>query len=111
MKSNISIRDCHKTYRYDQDKARPPEDTVRWVKQRLAALDIKILSKTVRIDTGRLDIPVYISLCGEDAVRFTGTKKQMGKGATPIQSEASAVMELVERFSFFSFIHSLLLSR
>ncbi len=105
MKSNISIQDCYKTYRYDQDKARQPEDTVRWVKERLAPLDIKILSKTVRIDTGRLDIPVYISLCGEDATRFTGTKKQMGKGATPIQSEASAVMELVERFSFFSFIH------
>jgi ribosomal protein S12 methylthiotransferase accessory factor len=28
----------------------------------------------------------------------------MGKGATPIQSEASALMELVERFSFFSYI-------
>jgi ribosomal protein S12 methylthiotransferase accessory factor len=33
----------------------------------------------------------------------TGTNKQMGKGGTPEQSEASAVMELVERFSFFSF--------
>jgi ribosomal protein S12 methylthiotransferase accessory factor len=32
-----------------------------------------------------------------------GTKKQMGKGSTPQQSEASAVMELAERFSFFSF--------
>lgn len=105
MRSNVSIQDCYKTYRYDQDKARQPEDTVRWVKDRLAHLDINILSKTVRIDTGRLDIPVYISLCGDDATRFTGTKKQMGKGATPIQSEASAVMELVERFSFFSFIH------
>ncbi len=64
-----------------------------------------VLARTVRIDTGRLDIPVYISLCGEDATRFTGTKKQMGKGATPQQSEASALMELMERFSFFSFIH------
>jgi ribosomal protein S12 methylthiotransferase accessory factor len=27
----------------------------------------------------------------------------MGKGGTPTQSEASAVMELAERFSFFSF--------
>lgn len=105
MKSNISIQDCYKSYRYDQDKARQPEDTVRWVKDRLAHLDINVLSKTMRIDTGRLDIPVYISLCGEDATRLTGTKKQMGKGATPIQSEASAVMELVERYSFFSFIH------
>eukprot|EP00831_Metopus_contortus_P026519 TRINITY_DN22546_c0_g1_i1.p2 TRINITY_DN22546_c0_g1~~TRINITY_DN22546_c0_g1_i1.p2 ORF type:complete len:525 (+),score=109.52 TRINITY_DN22546_c0_g1_i1:440-2014(+) len=31
------------------------------------------------------------------------TRKQMGKGASPEQAEASALMELVERFSFFSF--------
>ncbi|MDH3867218.1 MAG: YcaO-like family protein, partial [Desulfobulbaceae bacterium] len=31
-------------------------------------------------------------------------KKQMGKGSTPEQSQASACMELGERFSFFSFI-------
>jgi len=29
------------------------------------------------------------------------TQKQMGKGASPAQAEASAVLELVERFSFF----------
>lgn len=104
MNSEIVIRDCYKSYRYDQDKARQPEETVHWVKERLGQMDMKILGKTMRIDTGRLDIPVYISLCGEDATRFTGTKKQMGKGATPVQSEASAVMELVERYSFFSFI-------
>jgi len=104
MHANVSLQDCYKTYRYDQDKVRSPEETIRWVKERLAAIEFKLLNKTMRIDTGRLDIPVYISMCGEDATRFTGTKKQMGKGATPIQSEASAVMELVERFSFFSFI-------
>lgn len=105
MNSNIVLKDCYKTYRHDQDKALRPEETVRRVKERLSGLDIKILAETLRIDTGRLGIPVYISLCGEDALRHTGTKKQMGKGATPVQSEASAVMELVERFSFFSFIH------
>jgi len=31
------------------------------------------------------------------------TRKQMGKGASPEQAEASALMELVERFSYFSF--------
>ena len=71
----------------------------------MAGLNMNVLARTMRIDTGRLDIPVFISLCGEDATRFTGTKKQMGKGATPQQSEASALMELMERFSFFSFIH------
>jgi ribosomal protein S12 methylthiotransferase accessory factor len=42
-------------------------------------------------------------MCGKDAEEIIGTKKQMGKGGTPHQSEASAVMELAERFSFFSF--------
>lgn len=104
MSSRIVICDCYKAYRHDQDKARTPLETVQWVRERLEQLQIRVLSKTQRIDTGRLDIPVYISLCGEDATRLTGTKKQMGKGATPIQSEASAIMELMERVSFFSFI-------
>jgi ribosomal protein S12 methylthiotransferase accessory factor len=47
---------------------------------------------------------VFLSRCGADARRIIGTKKQMGKGATPAQAEASAVMELAERFSFFSFV-------
>jgi ribosomal protein S12 methylthiotransferase accessory factor len=105
MSSKIAIQDCYKTFRHDQEKARHPEETIRWVRERLEKVNINILAKTMRIDTGRLDIPIYISLCGEDATRLTGTKKQMGKGATPVQSEASALMELMERFSFFSFIH------
>jgi ribosomal protein S12 methylthiotransferase accessory factor len=106
MSSNIVIQDCFKAFRHDQDKVRTPEETLRWARERLSRLDLDILARTMRIDTGRLGIPVYISLCGEDATRVTGTKKQMGKGATPAQSEASALMELLERFSFFSFMES-----
>lgn len=65
-----------------------------------------ILESTVRIDNGRLDIPIFFSYCGKDARVLTGTRKQMGKGATPQQAEASAVMELAERFSFFSFANN-----
>lgn len=104
MHSGIILKDSFKTFSHDQDKVRTPEETVRLVKRKLERLQIKILQKTLRIDTGRLNIPVYISLCDQDATRFTNTKKQMGKGATPAQSEASAVMELMERFSFFSYI-------
>jgi ribosomal protein S12 methylthiotransferase accessory factor len=67
-------------------------------------VNLDILKRTIRIDNGRLDIPIYFSLCGSDAHNIIGTKKQMGKGGTPSQSEASAVMELAERFSFFSFV-------
>lgn len=105
MKSTLQLSDCRKAFRHDQDKARTPEETVRWVRNRLAHLEMDLLTKTVRIDTGRLSIPVFISLCGTDATRLTGTKKQMGKGASASQSEASAIMELMERFSFFSFLH------
>lgn len=105
MNRTVGIRDCFKNHRHDQDKVRSPQETIQWVRDRLTHCKMDVLAKTQRIDTGRLDIPVYISLCGPDATRFTGTKKQMGKGASPVQSEASAMMELMERFSFFSFIH------
>lgn len=99
----IEIADAVKHATDDQDKIMPPEQTVAMVKRRMNALEMKILDGTLRIDNGRLDIPVFFSTCGHDARAVIGTKKQMGKGATPAQAEASAVMELAERFSFFSF--------
>lgn len=100
----IELRDVLKGHTYGEDKVRPPAETVAEVRRRLAGLNLDILQKTMRIDTRRLDIPVYISICGQEAIRTVGTRKQMGKGSTPVQAEASALMELVERFSFFSFM-------
>lgn len=102
--SGIELGAAPKNYRLEQDKLRPPEETVTWVRSRFQELGREVLKKTMRIDTGRLDIPVYISLCGQDATALTGTSKQMGKGASPSQAEASALMELAERFSFFHFV-------
>ena len=100
----IQLKDAPKGYTYDQDKIMSPEDTVKRFRERAAAQDLDILSQTRRIDNGRLDIPVFFSECGADARAIIGTNKQMGKGGTPSQSEASAVMELAERFSFFSYV-------
>ncbi|MGD9182241.1 MAG: YcaO-like family protein [Desulfobacterales bacterium] len=104
MKFKVELSDAYKNYTFDQDKILPPEDTVRRFKEKLKKVNLDILKRTIRIDSGRLDIPIYFSLCGTDAHNIIGTKKQMGKGGTPSQSEASAVMELAERFSFFSFV-------
>ena len=104
MKFRVELNDAHKAYTFDQDKIVSPEDTVRRFKERLKEVNLDILKRTIRIDNGRLDIPIYFSICGQDAYDIIGTKKQMGKGGTPSQSEASAVMELAERFSFFSFV-------
>ncbi len=102
-KKSIRFNDCLKTFTVDQDKAISPEETLKNFYTRVESLDLKILNEVRRIDNGRLDIPVFFSVCGDDALALTGTKKQMGKGASPVQAEASACMELAERFSFFSF--------
>lgn len=104
MKIKVELNDAYKTFTFDQDKIMAPEDTVRRFKKKLKKVNLDILKRTIRIDNGRLDIPIYFSICGKDAHNIIGTKKQMGKGGTPSQSEASAVMELAERFSFFSFV-------
>jgi ribosomal protein S12 methylthiotransferase accessory factor len=92
-----------KGYTADQDKICPPAETAALAKAAFARLGSGVLAETRRIDTGRLGIPVFMSLCGESARAVMPTRKQMGKGASPEQAEASALMELAERFSFFSF--------
>ena len=98
-KKIITLQSCPKHYTYDQDKACSPEETVARFRERLQATRLDILEDIRRIDNGRLDIPVYFSVCGADARRIIGNKKQMGKGSTPEQSRASACMELGERFT------------
>lgn len=103
-KKSIRLSDCLKHYTLDQDKFCSPTETVERFKERLKEQKLDVLKGVERIDNGRLDIPVYFSVCGKDAYDIIGTKKQMGKGSTPEQSRASACMELAERFSFFSFM-------
>jgi len=104
QKKNIRLKDCFKHYTLDQDKFCSPTETVEKFQKRLEELKLDVLEEVKRIDNGRLDIPVYFSVCGKDALHIIGTKKQMGKGSTPEQARASACMELAERFSFFSFM-------
>ena len=99
----IRLTPCPKNYSLDQDKAVTPEQTLARVRERLSGLSLSILAETRRIDNGRLGIPVYLSVCGDDARKLLPTRKQMGKGAPPAQAEASALMELIERYGFFSF--------
>ncbi|MCL1986271.1 MAG: YcaO-like family protein, partial [Betaproteobacteria bacterium] len=103
----IRLAPCPKGYFLDQDKAISPAETIARVHERLQRTELEILAHTRRIDIGRLDIPVYLSVCGNDARCCMPTRKQMGKGASPQQAEASALMELIERFSFFSFWQSM----
>ncbi|WP_461209235.1 YcaO-like family protein [Desulfocurvus sp. DL9XJH121] len=99
----IRLSPCPKAYTTDLDKAACPEQTVARVRALFEARGGDILAETRRIDTGRLGIPVFMSVTGSGARRVMPTRKQMGKGASPAQAEASALMELTERYSWFSF--------
>ena len=76
MNKRLVLKDAFKTYTLDQDKVLSPKETVSRFKNKLSAVHLDILRDTVRIDNGRLDIPVYFSLCGRDAEAVIGTKKQ-----------------------------------
>ena len=54
----MKIRDSYKDTGALYDKVKTPAETIRWVKDRLGAIDMDILQETVRIDKDRLGIPV-----------------------------------------------------
>jgi len=58
----IKLRDAFKGYTFDQDKIITPEETVGRFKNRLKEVNLDILEETVRIDNGRLNIPIYFSV-------------------------------------------------
>ena len=75
MTQGVILKDAYKGYTLDLDKLVPPEETVLNFKKKIAEVNLDILEETVRIDNGRLDIPVYFSVCGRDAENIIGTKK------------------------------------
>lgn len=85
------------------DKACDPRETVRLIQAKLASTGTTLYAGSRRIDTGRLGIPVFLSICGTEARKIMPVRKQMGKGSSSAQAEASALMEFMERFSYFSF--------
>ena len=70
MSSGIVLKDCFKTYTYDQDKSRTPQETISRVRALLKEVDLDILKETVRIDRGQTGHPhLYQPLrpgCGPD---------------------------------------------
>lgn len=99
----ISIDSCPKGYTTDLDKVLAPADTAHKAESALRDGGCAVLEELLRVDKGRLGIPVYMSVCTRQAGKIMPSSKQMGKGSSPDQARASALMELVERYSFFRF--------
>jgi ribosomal protein S12 methylthiotransferase accessory factor len=91
----LGLSSSPKAYTYDQDKASDPHSTVMETARKIAGLD----------DLGHAQLneagtPV------EGAFSYqmvTGLTNTTGKGLTPLQAQASALMELAERYSWLRF--------
>ena len=68
MNYTVKLNDAYKSFTKDQDKILHPEETVKRFKNKVNAIDLDILKSAIRIDNGRLDIPVYFSTCGVEEV-------------------------------------------
>lgn len=99
----IILKSCPKNYCLDLDKAISPQETIKQITRKLLNAGGDIYAGARRIDAGRLGIPVYMGLCGRNAREIMPVRKQMGKGSSQEQAQASALMELMERYAFFSF--------
>jgi ribosomal protein S12 methylthiotransferase accessory factor len=92
------------------DKLFHPCKTIKNCTIALGRLKPPFLTKLARIDhLDRLGIPIYESTTGKPTKKaysadWIFTHKSYGKGKSLIQSRASAVMELVERFSCKHFL-------
>lgn len=100
----FDLKSCIKNYTLDQDKVISPEETVKKVFNLLSNCDLDILQKIIRANTYKFDIPVYLAKGGVDFISVVNNSSHTwGKGVTHAQAQASALMELIERFSAFSY--------
>lgn len=99
------LNSCFKKYTYGQEKACFPSETIERALKKLSQAEVPILKETLRIDhLDRIGIPVYMCKVNEEITRDLEVEGSFGKGVTLEQALASSLMELVERFSNFSFL-------
>ncbi|MFC1540504.1 YcaO-like family protein [Candidatus Margulisiibacteriota bacterium] len=93
--SQFRLKSCPKHYTYDQDKTIDPLETVKNASSRLNKMfDLSSFRVEARADAI------------EGAYSFSSVSDQFnasGKGLTPEQSQASAVMEFAERYSWLHY--------
>jgi len=92
-----------KKYRYAQEKAASPEETIKQARKRWQQAGLPPLEVVSLKGYDRLGLPVYTCLPRGQAP-VPGLAGTFGKGGTEEEALASALMELVERVSGFSFL-------
>jgi len=91
----VRLKPCIKKYKKDTHRAVPPEETLSRIESKMAAADITRVADITDLD--RIGIPVFSSIrptADDGAISVYN-----GKGATPEEAMASAMMEGIERYS------------
>lgn len=91
----LTLRPTPKGYTFDTHRVKPPEETLKFARKSARNAGITRVADITGLD--RIGIPVFTSMrpkAGEGAVTVYN-----GKGFTPQEAEASAIMEGVERYS------------
>ncbi len=99
------LSSSYKQYVYGQEKALAPIETVKRALERLTRSHLPILKEIVSLqEHDRIGIPVFTCRLNPQLGVGLRFKETFGKGVNTEQAKASALMELVERFSGFSFL-------
>ncbi|MEW6327769.1 MAG: YcaO-like family protein [Thermodesulfobacteriota bacterium] len=96
-----------KGYCYGQHKAISPEETVQRALSSLASTGRPVFEGVSQLDhLDRIGIPAYVCKVNPAIRQSMGLTDTLGKGITVAQAQASALMELVERYSAVSFLEN-----
>lgn len=107
-KEEILLQSSLKQYTYGQDKASLPADTITLALSKLQSSTLPILAEIFSLaQYDKIGIPVYTCILNPKLSPQIPAKGTFGKGINQEQAKASALMELVERFSGFSFLKRL----
>ena len=95
----INLNSCKKGYVYDQDKAIPPEQTVKAAFERLKRFEHPLFEKFYKVEND-FDIPIYrLEISKYTPCAYPLFEGTWGKGVADAQAQASCIMEFIERYS------------
>jgi len=101
---NTVIRDCLKAFDDGMAKACPPGETLAIAQNKLDKMDRPILDSYYRINRPS-GIPQFRFIGTEFFKHTTTMAGTNGKGHTQAQAKASGIMELIERYSGYKYLH------
>jgi ribosomal protein S12 methylthiotransferase accessory factor len=105
MSSILELNDAIKNYNCAESKLIHPKKTIKKIKEIYANSKIDVFNKIEKINNDE-DFYRYRCIGGRGLIKYRSKGSTYGKGITSEQAMASGLMELAERYSFYTFINT-----